>query len=376
MDDDVIDYQKGFSTDRPDIKRPHKSYNLFDKFDLSEQYDHRLISKVDAQFIGNSAKAQHIKQMIQLASDSQCPILITGQTGCGKEICAKTIHSISSRKDKPFIALNCGAIPHELIESELFGHSKGSFTGAHQDHIGLFEQANGGTLFLDEIGEMPLSMQVKLLRLLEDGIIRKIGDHKEKQTNVRIIAATNQHITHKIDQGRFRSDLYYRISILSIDIPTLVERRDDIKVLTQYFTAQLSTNIKLDMGHSAWQALIHHDWPGNVRELRNWVSRALLFSRGKNIDATKVKALIAMGCHEHDSVHDSSHNQTPYSQIVNGQETFDLKSYIINEEKKYMRIAMRASDGMMQKAAQLLGMKRTTFVEKMKRYELTEYSKK
>lgn len=385
---EISDYQTDAIAKKTDDILHEKTHDLIDKFDLFEQSNGKISSKIDALFIGRGVKAQQVKQMIELASRSNHPILITGPSGCGKEVCAKTIHAISPRKHGPLISLNCGAIAHELIEAELFGHRKGSFTGAHQDRKGLFEQADGGTLFLDEIGEMPIGLQVRLLRILEDGMIRRVGGITEKHVDVRIIAATNQNIGHMIGNAAFREDLYYRLSILSIDMPALCERREDIKELAEYFTAQTPNSARLQMDSMAWQALNSHDWPGNVRELRNWVSRALLFAQQRPIDALMVDTLIAMGCptknmrsrqrsDKDDRIGLAVHGTYTPSQtmICDNQYSFNLKEYLDNEEQKYMRIALQKSSGVIQHAAQSLDMKRTTFVEKMKRHNIVKKSK-
>lgn len=353
-----------------------KHQKLVEKLDLASDSDGSIGAKIHKIFIGNSPKAQNIKQMITLAASSDCPILITGSSGCGKEVTAKAVHAISSRRDKPLISINCGAIPNELIEAELFGHRKGSFTGAYQDHIGLFEQANGGTLFLDEIGDMPLNLQVRLLRILEDGLVRSIGGKTEKQVDVRIIAATNQEIALAIARGAFREDLYYRLSVLSIDIPTLKERSSDIHALTEHFVKQASNDKKVNISKAGWNMLCHHSWPGNIRELRNWVSRVLLFNdAGQIIDAERVKLLIDMGNPKQiksDIINqDNITNKTNiYYRKTQTESGFNLREYLNNEEKRYMRIALRNSNGVVQNAAIAVGMKRTTFVEKMKRYHM------
>lgn len=385
---EISDYYKNTVADKMDREVHKKSHDLIDKFDLLQRSDGEFSSKIDSLFIGRGPKAQQVKQMIELVSHSTHPILITGPSGCGKEVCAKTIHAISPRKNGPLISLNCGAIPQELIEAELFGHSKGAFTNAHQDRKGLFEQADGGTLFLDEIGEMPIGLQVRLLRILEDGMVRSVGGVSEKQVDVRIIAATNQNIGHMIGSSAFREDLYYRLSILSIAMPALCERREDIKELAEYFAHQIPGNLALQLEPLAWQTLRRHNWPGNVRELRNWVSRASLFAQQRPIDAIKADTLISMGCPSKNRSSGQSakidgmiglavHGAQKPEQIIgrDNQPLFNLKEYLDNEEQKYMRSALKKSAGVVQHAAQSLGMKRTTFVEKMKRHKITNLDK-
>lgn len=349
--------------------------SLIEKFDLSKDDDGQVSSKIDTVFIGNSDAAKNVKQMIILCAKSSCPILITGPSGSGKEVTAKAIHALSARSDKPLISINCGAIPTDLIESELFGHCKGAFTGAHKDYVGLFEQANGGTLFLDEIGEMPLCLQVRLLRVLEDSIIRAIGG-KEKKLDVRIIAATNMQIGHAIGKNKFREDLFYRLSILSIDMPSLAQRRDDIADLVDHFMGQIS-NEPIMISDAAWNILLDHKWHGNVRELRNWVSRAALFDSANIIDAQRVRTLIAMGSpryhmHQETAYYDQSNIvTTPLQDSAEKlKNDFNLREHVMSEEQKYMRIALSQSNDVIAKAAKAIGLKRTTFVEKMKRYNM------
>ncbi len=349
---------------------------LQEKFDLISDQDQRLHNKIDTLFIGTSVAARTVKQMIARAAPSSSPILITGPTGSGKEVAAQAIHAVSPRRDKPIICLNCGALASELIESELFGHSKGAFTGAHKEHMGLFEQANGGTLFLDEIGDMPLNLQIRLLRTLEDGMIRAIGG-REKKVDVRIIAATNKDIGHSIGQGAFREDLYYRLSVLSISIPRLNDRRDDVRALIEYFDERIS-NKQLMIDETGWRALINHDWAGNVRELRNFVARASLFQSSKRLDAPHILSLLNMGIikqkiayFEQPEIAVSPGNEMPheFDSIVLG-DGFDMRSHLKKEEIKYMKLALQQANGVIAQSARALGMKRTTFVEKMKRYTL------
>ncbi len=352
-------------------KNTHQKHNsLSDKFDLISHQDGTLQNKIDTLFIGRSLAAQKIKQMIALSAPSACPLLITGPTGSGKEVVARAIHALSPRRNKPMISINCGAIPAELIESQLFGHSKGAFTGAHKDHIGLIEQADSGTLFLDEIGDMPMHLQIRLLRTLEDGSIRAIGG-QEKKIDVRIIAATNKDIGHAIGKGEFREDLYYRISVLTIYIPGLNERRDDIRALTEYFISQTSDE-PITINQSGWNILVQHHWHGNVRELRNLVARTCLFHAQEVIDAQRVQSLLKMGMAPHDKK--VAYFDQPET-VIKAEPTilddrFDIRSHLREEEIKFMKLALNQTNGIIAQSAHALGMKRTTFVEKMKRYNL------
>lgn len=358
-----------------DQKNDRCKYNeLPEKFDLISNHDGILQNKIDTLFIGSSVAARNVKQMIELAAPSSCPILITGPSGSGKEVAAQAIHALSPRRGKSIISINCGALPSELIESELFGHSKGAFTGAHKDHIGLFEQADGGTLFLDEIGDMPLNLQVRLLRTLEDGMVRAIGG-QEKKIDVRIIAATNKDIGHSIGKGAFREDLYYRLSVLSISIPSLKDRRDDVRALIEYFGEQIS-NEQLTIDKAGWHTLINHDWGGNVRELRNFVSRASLFHSLEVMGAQRVLSLLKMGMVQVEQKVAYFDQPATAPDIINEIESiilddgFDIRSHLKEEEIKFMKLALQQANGVIAQSARALGMKRTTFVEKMKRYNL------
>lgn len=343
--------------------------NIADKFNIIAHDDGNVCAKIDTLFIGDSLIAQNIKQMIQLASTSHCPIIITGPSGSGKEVAAKAIHSLSARRSKPLVSINCGAIPHELIEAELFGHSKGSFTGAHKDHIGLFEQANGGTLFLDEIGEMPLNLQVRLLRVLEDGAVRRIGG-QERIMDVRIIAATNREIGHAIGCGEFREDLYYRLSVLSIAMPTLKERCEDVPLLARHFIAMENCENPIKLSKSAWNVLQKHSWPGNVRELRNFVSRASLFNLDEIIDDRRAQTLLSMGIAGGMNMPINANRKTvDIADNIDLGRSFNLREHLMNEENKYVHRALQSANGNVSRAARTLGIKRTTLVEKLKRAE-------
>jgi two-component system response regulator PilR (NtrC family) len=230
------------------------------------------------EIICRSPEMLRILDLIPKVASSKSNMLITGESGTGKELVAKAIHYCSSRDSKPFVAINCGGIPETLLESELFGHKKGSFTGAHTDKIGLFEAANGGTIFLDEVGELPLSLQVKLLRVVQEKSFKPIGGTEEKVVDVRIISATNQDLEKRVIRGRFREDLYYRINVIQIRIPPLRERREDISLLAQYFLEKYSREMKKDIkriSSYAMESLINYSFPGNVRELENIIERSV-----------------------------------------------------------------------------------------------------
>lgn len=225
--------------------------------------------------LGNSPAMQETNKMIIKLAKSQAPVYINGESGTGKELAAKQIHQLSSRSDHPFIPVNCGAIPSELMESEFFGHTKGSFTGANKDKLGLFQAASGGTLFLDEVADLPLPMQVKLLRAIQEKAIRPVGSQKEERIDVRIISATHKDLKQLVVDGDFREDLYYRINVIELPMPPLCKRTDDIILLSNFFLAKLSTDEHYQLSEEASDILKSYSFPGNVRELENILERAV-----------------------------------------------------------------------------------------------------
>jgi len=238
-----------------------------------------------------SAAMREVMAQVEQVAASETRVCIRGETGTGKELIARTLHEKSPRREGPFVSLNCAAIPSELMESELFGHEKGSFTGAAARHIGKFEHAHGGTLFLDEIGDMPLGMQAKLLRVLEEGEIERVGADKPFAVSVRVVVATHRNLEEQVRQGSFREDLYHRVFVFPIVLPPLRERREDIGVLAEHFVRQLTdqNNWRLkSFSREAMEALENYSWPGNVRELRNVVERVLLLAPGEIVDAPTV----------------------------------------------------------------------------------------
>jgi two-component system nitrogen regulation response regulator NtrX len=243
------------------------------------------------EIVGSSRSIESVLQVIEKVAPTPARVLITGENGSGKELVARAIHRLSPRAEKPFVEVNCAAIPSELIESELFGHMKGSFTGAFADRAGKFEQADGGTLFLDEVGDMSAATQAKVLRALEEGVVTRIGAGKATEVDVRVIAATNKELEEEIIAGQFREDLYYRINVVPVEVPPLRARRDDIPALVEKFTADLATNFGVRpkrFSDEALESLCSRDWPGNVRELRNAVERLLILTAGEEISAADV----------------------------------------------------------------------------------------
>ncbi|GFE61295.1 sigma-54 dependent transcriptional regulator [Geobacter sp. AOG2] len=299
--------------------------------------------------IGKSARMRELFDMIQKVASSQSSVLILGESGTGKELAARAIHECSPRKAKPFVAVNCGAIPESLIESELFGHKKGAFTGAVADRPGLFEQAEGGTLFLDEIGELPLLLQTKLLRVLQEREFRRVGDAKVYKADVRVLTASNRDLDEDIKNGGFREDLYYRINVVQIVMPPLRERIEDIPLLVEHFCRKLHPDTPASVSPGALKALMNYGFPGNIRELENIVERSLildseLISEGnlpKQVAAGRAPCLSA--------------------DVTIPDEGMFLEPLLENLERQYLLKALEKTGGAKKKAAELLGMSFRSF---------------
>ncbi len=245
--------------------------------------------------IGKSKSVDALRKLIEKVAPTRSSVLIIGESGTGKELVARELHDQSAVKSKPFVPVNCGAIPENLIESELFGHKKGSFTGAVADKPGLFEAANGGTLFLDEIGELPLTMQVKLLRALQERVIRRVGSNEDIRLDVRIVAATNRNLEEAIKKGTFREDLYYRLNVIMLETPPLRERKGDISILATHFLDKFSRKFSKELSGiepDALKALESHKWPGNIRELENAMERAVALESGAQITAASLEGAL------------------------------------------------------------------------------------
>lgn len=335
--------------------------------------------------IGDSAAIEEVRCLIRYAAATTIPVMITGPSGCGKEVVAKALHRCSARSEEKFVGVNCGAIPRDLLESELFGHEKGSFTGAIAQRKGQFEDASNGTLFLDEIGDMPFDMQVKLLRVLEEKQIERIGGGESIAIDTRIISATHQNLDQAIAEKRFREDLFYRLSVFPIDIPALKDRREDIAPLIRHFIAQIGGE-EIYFSPEAMDALENYGWPGNARELRNIVERAVVLFPGVMISASQLASLFRRRASNAPTHHrqglPSSYagkaEEQPFGAITdNGAfdrrplgEGFDLKKHLMQEERKYLLSALRMAEGVVAEAAHLVSLRRTTFVEKMRRHKI------
>lgn len=319
--------------------------------------------RVEDMLIGDSAPMVALRDMVHRVARSSASVMISGASGSGKEVVARAIHAASARAGKPYVALNCGAIPAELIESELFGHEKGAFTGAQGRRTGYFENADNGTLFLDEIGDMRFDMQVKLLRVLEDGIVSRVGGNSALPVDVRIISATHQNIDNAIAEGRFREDLFFRLGVVLLQVPSLAERPEDIPQLIAHFQRGKSGSASCCLAASAIQRLMVHNWPGNVRELRNVVERASVLFSGERVDAFGVdqllgrtaptpvigKPLVAV-------------ERLPWDAPIN------LKAQVERMELERIQTALERAEGVISEAARMLTLKRTTLIEKMRKY--------
>ena len=322
---------------------------------------------------GSSAAINHIRSLIGKVAPTNASVLILGESGTGKELVARGIHRLSDRADKPFIPVNCGAIPKDLLESELFGHEKGAFTGAISARVGRFEMAEGGTLFLDEIGDMDFNMQVKLLRVLQEKTFERIGSNKSQVADVRIIAATHNNLEQAIADGRFREDLYYRLNVFPIEMPPLRERKEDIPALAESMIRRLANERgKFALHPSTYEVLMTYSWPGNVRELANLIERLRILYPGKEVMPIDLPQRYLEGADlktesEPPPEATCSIYRPPVDLALGG---FDLKQHLSEIEQDCIRQALAISDGVVARAAKLLNLRRTTLVEKMRKYHL------
>lgn len=336
--------------------------NAIGHLDLVEE-NARLRATVHrhGEIVGDSAAVRALVDQVRRVASTPARVLITGENGTGKELVARALHAQSARAKGPFIEVNCAAIPSELIESELFGHMKGSFTGAVQDRAGKFEQADGGTLFLDEIGDMSLAAQAKVLRVLQDGDVTRIGDAKVRRVDVRVIAATNKRLEEEIAEGRFREDLFYRLNVVPIAVPSLRDRREDIPMLVEHFGELVSRESGLprrEMDEAALERLRALDWPGNIRELRNTIERLHILAAGPVIVAADVDRLV--GARAGDA----------------GAVVGDLEAYATYEEFKaaseraYLLAKLRQFEWNVAETARVIEMPRSNLYKKIERHGL------
>lgn len=302
-----------------------------------------------------SAKMQELINVLHKVAQSNASALITGESGTGKDFVARLLHDLSRRKGNNFISVNCAAFPEGLLESELFGHMKGAFTGAVENKPGLFEMANGGTLFLDEIGEMPINLQAKLLRVLENGVLRRVGGTSDIPFDVRIVAATNKNLREEIAAGRFREDLFYRLNVIHLHIPPLRERKEDIPLLIEHFLKKFVSEKK--MAQDAMNLLMNHTWKGNVRELENVIERILLMTADKQTISTgDLPPDIVSSSPEKGAVPDLT------------EEGIDLEELIEDMEKRYLLEALGLAGGVKTEAAKLLNLSFRSFRHRLQKY--------
>jgi two-component system nitrogen regulation response regulator NtrX len=339
--------------------------NALQHLDLHEE-NTRLRTQIQSRYeiVGKSYVIRSVIEKIEKVAGTPARVLITGENGTGKELVARAIHRQSPRASKPFVEVNCAAIPSELIESELFGHLKGSFTGAVSDRPGKFEQADGGTLFLDEVGDMSLSAQAKVLRVLQDGVVTRIGGAKPVQVDVRVLAATNKALEEEITAGRFREDLYYRLNVVPVHVPPLRERREDIPLLVQYFAGVLSEREGITpktIEPEAVKCLTELDWPGNVRELRNTIERLLILSSGPRVTEADVDRLVGRRVAEQTSLGALGECRT-------------FEEFKDAAERTFLLLKLREFDWNVSETARALDMPRSNLYKKIERYALVRES--
>ena len=313
--------------------------------------------------IGKSPKMQRVYELVEKVSQTKANVLITGQSGTGKELVAKAIHYNSARKDRSFITLNCGAIPENLLESELFGHMKGSFTGAIANKRGLLEMAEGGTLFMDEIGELPLPLQVKLLRVIQEREFKRVGGTEDIKVDVRIISASNQDLQQKVAQGLFREDLFYRLNVIQIKLPPLRERKEDITLLTNHFIRKYSAETGKEVegiAPEALELLLSYDFDGNVRELENIIERSITLETSPTITERHIRSYL--------NERMVSKSMPPSLEIP--EEGMDLNQVVEDLEKAFILKALEHTGGIKKKAAELLGMNFRAMRYKLAKYDL------
>ena len=348
---------KPFDTDRVLVSiknalqvRELTSENLALRTELAK--NHRIL--------GTSAEIEAVRNMIERVAPTQAQVLITGENGTGKELVARQVHALSNRHTEPFVAVNCAAIPHELIESELFGHERGAFTGADRARIGHFEHADGGTLFLDEIGDMPLAAQAKLLRTLQDGVVTRLGGNSAMEVDVRVVAATNQDLEQLVEEKLFRQDLYYRLHVIRIHVPPLRSRAADIDELGATFVAAACSRNQLDrrrLSKAALAWLRTQPWPGNVRQLKNLIEAAAILADGDEIGVEELDAMSA-----------SQRPATPTAEDMFSLET--LTAFRAASEREFIRRKLEENSGNIKRTAERIEIQRSNLYKKLDRYGL------
>ena len=340
-----------------------------------------------SQIIGNAPRMQEVFKLIERVADTESTILVLGESGTGKELVARALHFNSRRQFAPFVPINCSALPENLLESELFGHRRGSFTGAINDKKGLFQEADGGTIFLDEVGSMSPMLQSRLLRVLQEREVRRVGDNTPIYVNVRVVAATNEPLEKRIKEGTFREDLYYRLNVIAIQLPSLRERRDDIPLLVSHFLKDKvngQTNQPFQLTRSSMDILCAHDWPGNVRELENAIERAVTLCEGNVIQPGDLPPSLVAGLNQLPAGTDSSataalpavppsalyplHNHaggTALPKAASNEPVVPLKTFLREQEQAYLNRALSQCEGDKERAAILLGVSLATLYRKL-----------
>ena len=309
--------------------------------------------------VARSARMAELGRTIRKIAEFKTTVLVGGESGTGKELVSRALHRLSPRKDAPFIAVNCGAIPGTLLESELFGHRKGAFTDANRDRKGLFEEAHGGTLFLDEIGELPLALQVKLLRVLQEEEIRRLGDTQDVKVDVRVVAATARDLAVEVSRGAFREDLYYRLNVLNLQLPALRERREDIPLLINHFVERMNARMGLAITGISAEALrlcMEYDWPGNVRELENTVERAMVLSETAQLEADSLPDRVRFG------------RRSSVAPAPEEGDDLSIKRASRRTEESLIRRALAKTGGNRTRAAELLEISHRALLYKIKEY--------
>jgi transcriptional regulator with PAS, ATPase and Fis domain len=345
------------------VERVDMPFNITAEFipDMKKGSDQRLVAMAYAlpettefdSIVHRCAAMKKVIAQAHLVSSRNVPVIIEGETGTGKELIARAIHKESDRKQEPFVAVNCGAIPKELFEAEFFGYKKGAFTGAETEHAGYFEQADGGTLFLDELGELPLDAQVKILRILNDGVVRRLAETKDRKVDIRILAATNRNLLQEVSEGNFRADLFYRLAVAMLKLPPLREREGDLGLLIDSMLGQVNKELADSPGYknkkfsiNAKNLMVRHTWPGNAREMLNTIMRICVWCQGGTIQVEDVQqSLLPSTSHAKDDI-----LQKP----LGGD--FQLQEIIGVISSEYIQKALSEAGGNMSKAAKLLGL--------------------
>ena len=360
----------------------HRAQVYREMYDQARERGRQRETNLFRSLVGTSRAIGQVRQMMQQVADTEASVLILGESGTGKEVVARNLHYHSKRREGPFVPVNCGAIPAELLESELFGHEKGAFTGAITSRAGRFELANGGTLFLDEIGDMPLPMQVKLLRVLQERTFERVGSNKTQNADVRIIAATHKNLEQMIETGSFREDLFYRLNVFPIEMAPLRERVEDIPLLMNELISRMEIEKRgsIRFNSAAIMSLCQHDWPGNVRELANLVERMAIMHPYGVIGVMELPKKFRYVDDEDEqmaiSLREELEERTAISAGLSGvhspaslpAEGLDLKDYLGNLEQGLIQQALDEAGGVVARAAERLRIRRTTLVEKMRKY--------